>query len=381
MNYHLLYALVFLGAVSSFLPPLKKYRSNVSMYLVAILALFAGLRYWIGFDFDNYFNMFRDTPTIRGLFTYWHVLGVERGYFILNSVIKTMGMQVNGVLVVMAVATLIILMKSFQKYTPYPLMALLLYVSRFFFVRDMGQIRASLAAAIVLFSLRYLQKRETWKFFLTIFIAFLFHRIALVGILLYIFQLIFRKGIATKWVVGLLALSFLVGSIDLNPIILSMEGIIPEHYWQYLTHPYYVFPLGLTNPVLLMQLMILIAMLLFRKQIKNDYFNLLLGGYLMSTLILSGLQYFGTVAGRLSTYFATFEIVIIPLFIDVFQEHDIRGLLPEKWKMSEKNFIGRLKPKNFIIVFMFLYATFIYYIIFVNDVMPYFMPYRSVLNP
>jgi len=395
MNYHILYGIVFLGAVLSFVPQLAKYRRVMLWYVAALLAVFAGLRVGVGFDYNMYNYMFGRMPTLQQIISEGYsnpFSNIETGYFILNVIVRSMGFNLNVVLFIMAVSTLFVLVKAFKVYSPYPALVLMLYVARFYFVRDMGQIRASLAAGIGLYAIQFLKDNKFGRFFSLVFAAFLFHRSSILLLVLMVCHLIFKKGIPTKLIIGLLALAFLIGSLDLHPIIMMLEPIIPDHYMLYLSADWLVFPLGLTNPVLLMQILIIIGALIFRKQMKNPYFEVLFSGYIISTLILAGLNYFGTAAGRASTYFATFEVLLIPMFIDVFEKKSFKELLEGiKDKAKWGNFIPRhlidgrfsyLRPYMLLIVFVMFYGFVIYNLIFVHDAMPHFGgPYRSIFNP
>jgi len=372
MIYYIVYGLCLIGAVLAFFPKFENHRDKILWGLGGVLILLAGLRYHTGFDFESYITIFYQTPKLPNLFSEWRAVNVEWGYLFLNSIVRTLGLPVNAVLFVMAAATISILVIAFKRISTYPILVLLLYVSRFFFVRDMGQIRASIASALILFSIPYIQEKKLIKFLATIFVAFLFHQVAVVGLIIYLINLIFKKGVPTKLIIGSIALSFVIGFVNLQNVILSLEGFIPERYIQYVTHEFYVFSLGLTNPVLLMQVMILTAMLIFRKQIKNKYFNVLLIGYTFSTVILASLNQFGTLAGRLSTTFASFEVLIIPLFVDVFK-NGIPIFVKKEWPLKlQANF------HKLIYGLVIAYAIGIFTLVFVTDVKPYFVPYHWV---
>jgi len=368
MNYHFLYIICIIGAILSFIPRMSKYKDLILLYTGGILALFAGFRYWVGFEFHHYYIMFYDSPAVMDFLRKGYLFTWESGYLGLNTIFRRLGLEFNAVLLMMSILTLFLLIRAFKKLTPYVSLALLIYVSRFFFIRDMGEVRISLAAALILYSLEFLRKKQIWKFFSIVFVAFLFHRIALLGLLLYGFHCIFKKGIPTKWVIGFLGVAFVIGSLDWRTLILAVEPILPQRLWESLNQPEYIIPLGLSNPVLIMQTLIICGMLLFRKSLRSEKFELLLTGYVLSTIILAGFNYFGAIAGRLSTLFATFEVVIITLFIEIFKDKKIKKF-------------GYWKPEYFIILGIFTYAVVIYHLVFVRDIMPYFMPYRSVLNP
>lgn len=391
MIYHIVFIICLGGAIASFFPRFKKYENRTLWILGTILTLLAGLRHNVGFDYGSYILMFNETPILGDLFSNWHVVNVEPGYLLLNSIIKTMGLPVNAVLFVIAAATMAILFLSFKKYSPFPVVVVLLYVARFFFVRDMGQIRSSIASAIILFSLDYIYRKQLFKFALTILVAMMFHQIAIVGVFLYFFNWLFKKGIPTKWIIGTIILAFLVGAMDIRGLVLMFEGFIPERFVQYLTHPFYVFSLGLLNPVLLMQTLILSAMLLFRNRINNKYFDIYLIAYGFSTAFLAAFNDFGTVAGRVSTVFTTFEVMIVPLFIEIFQNRSLKEELEfirvtTSKKLSrfvpklEYGFAAKLNLKNVMFAFVMFYGFVIYQLIFVRDVQAYFVPYRTVFN-
>nr|WP_314522793.1 EpsG family protein [uncultured Lelliottia sp.] len=86
----------------------------------------------------------------------------------------------------LSISTKIIL---FNKLSSYPYLTILLYISTYFILHDMNQIRIGLACAILLWSLPNIIKRNPTFFFLKVLLATLFHYSAIIGIVFFFFRL------------------------------------------------------------------------------------------------------------------------------------------------------------------------------------------------
>ena len=359
MIYFYIYFYCILGTVFSFSNKYQKYRKYYLGTITLLLVLLAGLRYNIGFDYQAYVEIFNNNGTTIDVLTGNINLDIEKGYLLLNALVKDIGLGVEVIFFIMALITIILLFISFYKYSNYLELSILIYLSRFFFVRDMGQIRSSLACAIVLYSIKFIKEKDIKKFGICILIGCLFHKGAILGVLLYVLCKFKPKNYNIYYII--LALSLIIGSIDITSLIQSISWIIPERYLDYIFNSYYISGKGILNPVLLIQITIILMFIKYRNKIKPNqkYYDILLNGYLISTVILSIFSRFDTIAGRLSTILATFEVVIIPSFIFIF---------------SDKN------AKKFASILIILYSLAIFYVLFVSRNIEFYIPYTSIFN-
>lgn len=352
-------AIVSVASFFSIFNQFYRARTILLFGIFVMLFLFAGLRYETGFDYHSYKYYFDTVSTISDVFK--GNIDMEKGYLLLNVIIKKLNVNFNGILIVMAFMSLIILFSSYKKYTGYYIIAILIYLVRFYFIRDMGQIRQSLACAIIMFSLKYIQEKNARKYIMAIIIASLFHRVALVGFIIY-FLYKFRMKITNKVALLWILLSIMLGYLGVaSKMIYVFSPILPIKVVNYL-YSDFVYNLGiLKNPVVLNQLLFLFLGFKFRKTIsnKNKYFDLILLNYLISTVILIVFNDMAVFAGRISTVFATVEPILIANLL----------------------YSTQCKNKKFIIFLLIIvYVILMFYVNFYLKLYDEFIPYKSILN-
>lgn len=324
-----------------------------------LLALFAGLRGFVGYDYETYkeiFNLSGNLSTWLNPQTTNSKLHGEPGFLLLTALFNTLGLSFNAFLLFFACITMYAIYKMQKKYGPMMLAGLLIYVSRFYLFREFGQIRAGLAIAILLYGTTYLADGRKWKYFFYIFSSFLFHSIGLLGIIFFFFH---KIRITTKKLYGLLIFAFLLGAVNwILPLFPIFEMIFPAQIFAaYFLWDFYAYPLGLANPVLLAQTGFLLLFYHNRHALSKHipYYDLILKAYLFSTLWLAAFNQIAIIAGRTATVYATFEMIIVPSFVLLIKEKHVAYLL------------------------IVLYATVIYVLNLSKD-MDVFVPYKTFLQ-
>ena len=215
-------------------------------------------------DYHAYESMFNEVSPLgdvlvgEGNFSEIHG---ELGYLFLNSIIKTLGGDYAILLLVIAFLGIGILSYSSYAYSVFPITAIFLYFNRFFLTRDMGQIRAGVAAALFIFSIKYIEERQLYKFLGIIIIACLFHKVAAIGIFVYFLSRFRFKS--KHYYIGLI-ISVILGVVipfkELLAAFIGMDSIIIDYAFSEFGES-----LSILNPVALMQSLILILFICFRK--------------------------------------------------------------------------------------------------------------------
>lgn len=289
---------------------------RISIMTCIIMVFIAGNRYKVGYDFGTYENFFKESFSLEKIFN--GSIDAESGYLLLNYLFNKLGFNFNFFVLFFSVLSIGLLTFFLSKHFPYPSLSLLYYYARYFLVRDMGQIRSSLACIILLFSIPYMIEKKSVKFTIIVLIASLFHISSLAFLLVYIFNLLFER-LNFKNVLFLLTFAVIVGIIIQNPQLYQI--VIPERYIAYFTNPVYINGQWLMNPVLWMQLGIFFGALIFIRFTNKEMISKLDGYlkvYFLASLILIAMGTLGTVGGRMSTLFATSEIIIVPyLFMNL----------------------------------------------------------------
>lgn len=319
----MIFAFIILYIFALFASKLTDSKQRVCLIVVClILAFMAGIRdvdkwndtgsYVMAFDYNTP-TMFHYNGTMKG------VPYGEKGFFLIGVVVKTFINNYQVYLLVVSLLTFFFLFKDFRRYTAYPLLGLCIYVSRFYLGRNLMQIRAGLAYAIILLGVRYVTERNWKKYFLVIFIAYFFHKSALIAIPLYFMGSI---NIKKKHVVMLILFAFIL-TMYFTPVLQQYvtDNASDLEVTNYVTGVEIEQAKGLRNPMIYFQCLWLFMFTFGEGKIKKhlyDY-NTIRNAYLLSTFILITFSMFLGLSGRTSTCFATLEFVIIPSIIYLFK--------------------------------------------------------------
>ena len=84
----------------------------------------------------------------------------EVGFHLLQVIIKTLVDNVTFFFLVISAITFYYLYKDFKQYSIFPLIGLCAYIARFFIGRNFVQIRAGIAYAILMLSIKYIYEKE-----------------------------------------------------------------------------------------------------------------------------------------------------------------------------------------------------------------------------
>jgi hypothetical protein len=264
-------------------------------------------------DTNNYINFFRDNTD-----TLWDWKNLEKkyaeyGFYYLSVLLKTISNNVVFYFFIISCITIFPLLKSLGQFSIYPILGLIVYFARFFPVRNMNQIRGSLAIAIVIYAIRYLVQNKPRKYTILVLFAMMFHYSMAVAL---IFRFIYRIKISLKSTVVLLLVSIVL-SIYIGKI---FSSLFLNYYKVFAFLGYIGYEdLGIFNPVIYFQILLCLLFFCFEKsliKVQKGYY-IIRNAYLFSTLILILTCNLGVIGGRLATVFATCEIFIVPALVSV----------------------------------------------------------------
>lgn len=243
---------------------------------------------------------------------------VEKGYSFLASIVKTIYDNSTFYFLTMGGLSMWLLYKSLTKYCYIPLIGLCDYIARFLLNRDFIQMRSSLAILLIIFATKYVYERKIWHYFGIILLAYQFHHLSLLAIPFYFMSYIKFK----KW--HILA-GLLFAAIASQTIANYITGWVENYsddlqYTTYTQGSYVSRALGLSNPMILFQSILLLLFTYSEKDLKpfDKYYYIYRTGYFYSTLILIFFCNYTALSGRTSTVFATLEMFMIPLMSRMF---------------------------------------------------------------
>lgn len=311
---------------------LKSDNKSITTFLAIsclVLAFMAGTRS-IGRWADTgayYYDFLYNTPSLLTYSLtdhaeYYH----ETGFYLLGVIVKTFSNSVILYFCFVALVSFFFINKSLRELSVFPLIGLCVYIARFMLGRNYMQIRAGVSYAILMLGIKYIQRRDWKRYFLIVFVAYLFHHSAILAVPVY-FICVFLKP-KTWYIYAGIILAFLVGAFGQGVV----HGFIEDNatdmdiikYTEQGGETGMVQSLGMGNPLIYYQTLILILYTKLEKRLApiDDNYYVIRWCYLFSTMMLTGLCTYKVLSGRTSTMFATLEFVIIPSLVFLFHKRN-----------------------------------------------------------
>lgn len=293
--------------------------------LAALLLIgIAGLRYETGGDWDSYTELFGMYPPFSRLIGHpvelWEQQ-TEEGFTLLCAFVKSMGGTVQHLFFVVSAINITLITVALQKYTKYPVVALLCYYGILYFNLEMIYIRQATAVALCFFALQYLRSHELWKYMLIIVLACTFHRVAALMIPLYF--LLDRT--LPIWiyltVIGVGAVLMLIGIPWIQTIFLTVAGWLGENYAEkaeaYTEEAMFAVNRGLSIGFVL-NLAMLIVVMFFKKKIDElPYGTIMLNMFALSLVLYYYCFELVEVSNRVRLFFYIGIIALLPMVLEV----------------------------------------------------------------
>lgn len=251
----------------------------------------------------------------------------EKGFWAIGILTKTFTNNYQIYFCVVSLITFFFIYKDLRQYSLYPLVGLCVYVARFYGGRNFMQIRAGVSYAILLLAVKYIQEKDWKRYFLIVFVAYLFHHSAVVAIPLYFFcnwvkikPKIIVWGLVIAWIIGAFFQGVVHTFIEDNAEDLN----IGARYTEAGGERAMTESSGIMNPMIYFQSFLLLAYTFLEKKIApmTKYYYAIRSSYFYSTLILIIFCSYKVLSGRTSTIFATLEIGIIPSIIYLFNKRN-----------------------------------------------------------
>lgn len=290
-------------------------QEQILVSILGLLTLFIGLRSLRWPDTEVYVMAFVNSPDIIHILQGEPYGYGEYGYYAICCFVKTFTDSWRVYLLVMGALSMWLLYKNLKEYSIVPIMGLADYIGRFLLNRDMVQMRSSLVILIIMWATKYAYERKPIQYFLLVLLGCQFHQMALIAVPFYFIANIKFKNwmVIAGLLVALVLSQTLAGSIESYVDRYSQD----LQYTTYTTEEYKDEALGLRNPMIYFQTVILLLYCFCRKSIHGSmkYYELFKSGYFYSTLILILFSNYTALSGRTSTVFATMEMFILPYIL------------------------------------------------------------------
>ena len=283
-------------------------------YCMVLMFLLAAIRYGIGYDYYNYKKAVLHELTDNALdrFEPLSRMMMELAHFTHYQVFFILG----------SLLTIIPVYIACKKLSINPAFSLLIYfLYPSMYLSNLSIVRNAVAFSLVFLAIALNTERKVFKSFILILIASLFHKVAIVGFLIYpIYWLRKRFGLH----VVIYVISFFISAIVIVFIGKYSDSIaylsIVEHYLEDKDSE------GGKTMTIIVNVIGIANLLLWKKTIqlnhKNEYYSALLNTGICLWNIFIGIQ--PVLAGRLSTFFIQSLILLVPCYQYCFERKHIR---------------------------------------------------------
>lgn len=293
----------------------KKNRMLVVAYAAAIVILvfIAGLRP-IGIDGDsnNYLKVYYGNAEDF----------VEASFVLISQIVSYLFDEPQILFFIYALLSVPLKGVAVTRLSDLWFLSLALWLSRYFVLHDMTQIRVSVSAAIFLYSVTFLVKREKAKYLLCCLLATLFHYSSLA---LFPLVLLGNAPLSRLWkgfLAGVPILGFALYSLNINLVYLIPIPYIQDKLLIYeLARETGIMGLdeniNLFNPLYLIKLASF-YLVLFKYDLLKEHvpaLSLLLKVWALSFAAYSVLSFIPALAYRINELLAVVEIILIPYMV------------------------------------------------------------------
>lgn len=327
-------------------------KHNYGLFIsAAILAVVAGIRYNVGYDYGTYYQYY-----LTGNHDF------EKGYVLLNNIAHFCHLDFFAFEFCFAVLTLGLLFIFLYKNVQPGLgdLCLLYYYARFYWVRDLGQIRSSLASVILLYSIKYIREKRPIPFLIVVLLASSIHKGSFIFVAAYLFANYIDKEISFSKTSLFFVISLIVEKFfQLNP------GLVNKltHGGVYITSDVYTQHSNSNIWVMILEWIVIIFYIWIRerrmtskeRQFMDSIFNVYFTGALVALVFYA----YPTFGFRLATLLDTTEIIMIPYIVQ---------------KVIANKFLAVLSC-------VAVSGIIFYLIIFINNGYAAFVPFQTIFAP
>lgn len=178
LDFSILYGIILFISLTSQLSVNKKFYFITCILILTFMSAFRGPA--IGNDTHEYIRIFEQIDDEYSEHTRY-----EKGYLWLNLLLQYISDNYQILFIVSSIFIYFSVGRFIWKYSSYPLLSVILFLSYGFYSFTFTAIRQGIALAILLFSFDYILKGQFWKFLLLIIISTMFHSTAALFIIAY----------------------------------------------------------------------------------------------------------------------------------------------------------------------------------------------------
>lgn len=312
--------MIFSYIVVANLLSIRFYRDAKKFFYFLIFVffvVFVGLRYQVGGDWASYLIHYEnlDFENILLSFFEW-----DPGYVLFEYISKYLGLGIAGVNILCAITFFTCFFYFIKVFKIKLSHALLIAFPYLILVVVNGYTRQGVALGFGMLFVAFLYQRKLFKSFLALIFAVLFHKTAILLIILYIRETISNtKNNLAK--LATIVISLLLG------ILVSIS--FQSECWSMIKN-YIEYQMQSSGAIIriLVNIIPLVLLVVFSKRYKsiyNDYRLWILFGYITLSMLFLGIFFkITTVADRLCLYFYPLQIVIFPRVLQLIKNREVK---------------------------------------------------------
>lgn len=333
MFYLLLFLLICLFTIFELINIEYKYQTYMTLFIVLIFVLVAGLRYETGVDWLVYEKMLETTPPITDITDdFGRVLifsTPDYGYCLLMSIVKYFGGSIQVIFFITSCASMFFIYKGVNCYSESRIVSLLIYFSLFFFILDMSGLRQGFSLSVFFYSIKYIHQRKFWIYLAIILFAASFHWSAYLLIPVYF---IAKRRFSSTSLIVFFCISLIIFFFNISWLEKTITAIFPSLESEvfaakllvYTTNDKFAEGRQLTANTIASILFYIttFAFCIFyrdRLEERNKYFYLFFNIYICQIFAFFCLYELIEMADRLRLYFLISNVVLFPSMIYLFQ--------------------------------------------------------------
>jgi hypothetical protein len=301
---------------ASLLNRIKKLK-KLFLLLMSLLFSLSFLRWERGTDWESYLSNFN---RVENWDTY------NRFEYLYSNLNKFVKLIIHGDYTVFLFACAIIIYvtnyKTILKYAKYPITTLLIWYSfsfgGIFFTRQL------IAISIVFYSINFIIKKEKIYFFLAVLIAMLFHRTAIIFILAYF---VYHLNFSRKGLIIVLCLFSALGLVFSTGVLSSLGSLLGGVFEQRINaytelgtstsfgSAYTPLQTLIRGSVYRVAIILYVLLFFYEYYKKDVFFRGIFNLYVIGCLLFFIMAPLSPTLIRLSLYFESFQVFILPYFV------------------------------------------------------------------
>lgn len=273
----------------------------IMLFMIAIQT-FRGLE--IGLDTGAYYSKFIDygNMNLQQIFT----SNQEVGFSMLIKITTLIGGSFNFFLFIISVLSIFPVFYLTKKYSPYPFLTIMLFISLRYYAFTFSGLRQSIAMGLTLLSVHFLINKKSLKFIILTIIASFFHISAILFLpVLFIKKLKINRNIIIVFPIAIM-LTYLFRNTMYDLVRVLLFSRYEGAYQAVETGAFMWFFM-----FFLITVALLVHHFIVPQNENYQFFTLLL----MVGSILLVFSTIGTNASRVADYYTIFSIIAIPMFL------------------------------------------------------------------